>query len=146
MQHLVPSFATAIVLSAGLAALPAYAAVIPYSAQLTAAAETPPTESTGTGSFQGTYDTDTKVLTWTLTYEGLSGPVTAAHFHGPAKAGLKADPVLPIDPPYDSPIKGTSTLTDAQYKDLKRGAWYVNLHTDKYPDGELRGQIAYMTH
>ena len=81
------------------------------------------------------------MLTWTVTYTGLTGAVTAAHFHGPAAMGAKADPVVPLEAPFASPIKGSATLTDAQATDLSAGMWYFNLHTAKYPDGEIRGQV-----
>jgi hypothetical protein len=32
-------------------------------------------------------------------------------------------------------------LTDAQANDLMAGLYYVNIHTDTYPNGELRGQV-----
>jgi hypothetical protein len=128
-------------LALALGALPAFADQIKYTAALTAAEETPPADSKGTGTVDATYDTDTKTLTWTIEYKDLTGPVTAAHFHGPAKPGDKADPVVPIEAPYDSPISGSATLTDQQYSDLSQQLWYFNLHTGKYPDGEIRGQV-----
>jgi len=133
--------ATVGIASLAFAVAPALAEEIKYTAVLTAADETPPTDSTGTGTVDATYDTDTKTLTWTIEYKDLTGPVTAAHFHGPAPAGEKADPVVPVAAPYDSPISGSATLTDEQYADLVKELWYFNLHTDKYPDGELRGQV-----
>ncbi len=39
-------------------------------------------------------------------------------------------------------IKGMATLTDQQAKDLEAGLWYFNVHTAKFPDGEIRGQLA----
>jgi hypothetical protein len=81
------------------------------------------------------------MLTWTVTYEGLTGPATAAHFHGPAAAGANAPPVVPIKGNLASPITGSATLTDAQAADLSAGNWYFNVHTAKYPDGEIRGQL-----
>ena len=128
-------------LSLVMLAAPAFADQVAYHADLTAAQETPPTDSTGTGSRDATYDTSTKTLTWTVTYTGLTGDVTAAHFHGPAAMGAKADPVVPLEAPFASPIKGSATLTDAQATDLQAGMWYFNLHTAKYPDGEVRGQV-----
>ena len=128
-------------LSFALLAAPAFADEVAYHADLAAAQETPPTDSTGTGSLDATYDTSTKMLTWTVTYTGLTGDVTAAHFHGPAAMGAKADPVVPLEAPFASPIKGSATLTDAQATDLSAGMWYINLHTAKYPDGEVRGQV-----
>ncbi|HZY48606.1 MAG TPA: CHRD domain-containing protein [Devosia sp.] len=133
--------AAAAALSIALAAAPAFASEVKYHAELSGQAAVPPNDSKGTGTLDATYDTDTKMLTWTVTYQDLSGDVTAAHFHGPAEAGKSADPVVPLAEPYASPIKGSATLTDEQYGDLSKGLWYVNLHTAKFPDGEIRGQV-----
>ena len=141
MQFSLTTLTAAAALSMALMVGPALADQVAYHADLTAAQETPPTDSTGTGSLDATYDTSTKTLTWTVTYDGLTGDVTAAHFHGPAAIGAKAPPVVPIEAPYTSPIKGSATLTDAQATDLQAGMWYFNLHTAKYPDGEIRGQV-----
>lgn len=125
-----------------LATAPAFAEVINISVQLTGGAEVPANDSTGTGTLEGTYDTDSNVLTYTITYDGLTGPVTAAHFHGPADATANAPPVVPIpDDKLASPIEGEATLTDEQEADLQNHLWYFNLHTEQYPDGELRGQL-----
>ena len=94
-----------------------------------------------TGSVSGSLDTSTDELTYTITYDGLSGPVAAAHFHGPAKRGVDAGVLKPIEGPYDSPIKGHVTLDEAQAADLRKGLVYVNLHTAANPDGEARAQL-----
>lgn len=120
---------------------PAFAETVKFTADLTGAAEVPPTDSAGTGKVEATLDTDTKVFTWTVTYEGLSGEATAAHFHGPAAEGANAGPVVPIPDPLASPINGNATLTDEQVTQLQGGQWYFNLHTEKFPDGEIRGQV-----
>ena len=112
-----------------------------FSATLSAAEEVPPTQSTGTGTVEATFDTETKVFTYTIEYSGLSGDATGAHFHGPAAPGENADPVVPIPDPLASPISGTATLDDAQAADLLAGKWYFNVHTAQYPDGEIRGQV-----
>ena len=133
--------ALASVLGIMLAGAPAFAATEKFTADLEAASETPPTTSTGSGAATITYDTVTKKLTWTVTYKGLTGKATAAHFHGPAAVGVKAPPVLPIKGKLASPIKGHATLTAKEATDLEAGNWYFNVHTAKYPDGEIRGQV-----
>jgi hypothetical protein len=113
------------------------------TAQLTGASEVPPPLATrGSGSVEGTMDGRTQLLRWTVTYTGLSGPVTAAHFHGPSLVGQNAAVVLPIEGNLASPIKGEATLSAAQAADLMAGRWYVNLHTAANPNGEVRGQVA----
>ena len=101
--------------------------------------EVPPNASPGTGT--GKVDLDGSVLKWTITYSGLTGPVTAGHFHGPAAPGANAGVVLPFTGSMASPITGTATLTPAQLADVKAGLWYINLHTAAHPGGEIRGQV-----
>jgi hypothetical protein len=76
-----------------------------------------------------------------MTYMGLTGPATAAHFHGPAAAGANAGVAVPIGQPPSNPATGTVTLTDAQMKDLEDGKWYANVHTAANKGGEIRGQM-----
>jgi hypothetical protein len=104
-------------------------------------AEVPPTTSTGSGDVLATLDTSTKKLTFTMTYSGLSGPATAAHFHGPAAAGANAGVAVPIGTNPPSPTTGSATLTDAQIADLEAGNWYANVHTADNKGGEIRGQM-----
>ena len=80
------------------------------------------------------------MLTWKLSYSGLTGPATAAHFHGPAVAGSNAGVVIPFASPA-SPIEGQATLTAAQAADLLAGKWYANVHTAANKGGEIRGQV-----
>ena len=76
-----------------------------------------------------------------VTYSGLSGPVTAGHFHGPAAACANAGVVVPFTGSMASPIQGQAVLTEAQMADLVAGKWYANLHTAANPGGEIRGQV-----
>ena len=96
--------------------------------------------SSGKGSGAFTLDPATNALTYTVEYEGLSGPAMAAHIHGPADPGANAGVVVPFADAA-SPITGTATLTDAQIAELRAGRYYVNLHTAANRGGEIRGQI-----
>jgi len=119
----------------------ASAAMIEYKATLSAKSEVPPNASTGSGDVLATLDTASKKLSYTMTYYGLTGPATAAHFHGPAAAGANAGVAVPIGTNPASPTTGTVTLTDAQMKDLESGKWYANVHTEANKGGEIRGQM-----
>jgi CHRD domain-containing protein len=112
-----------------------------YKAALDGKSEVPPNASTGTGMADIDYDPASKKLTWKLTYSGLSGPATAAHFHGPAEAGKNGGVALAIPGATSSPAEGSATLTDAQAADLAGGKLYVNVHTAANPAGEIRGQV-----
>ncbi len=112
-----------------------------FKAALDGKSEVPPTTSTATGTADINYDPATKKVTWTLTYSGLTGPATAAHFHGPAEAGKNAGVAVAIPNAAKSPVEGSATLTDQQAADLEAGRYYVNVHTAANPAGEIRGQV-----
>jgi hypothetical protein len=83
-------------------------------------------------------------LAWKLTFGRLSGSATAAHIHSGVKG--KAGPVLiPLCGPCTSPASGTATVTSAQVADMAAGKDYVNVHTNKNGNGEIRGRIKKLT-
>lgn len=120
------------------------AAPVSFKVPLTGAQGVPPVDTTGSGTADLTYDPATRVVTWNISYSGLSSPATMAHFHGPAKEGKNAPPVIWLSTqgsPPTNPIKGSATLTPDQAKQFSAGEWYVNLHTQSHPAGEIRGQV-----
>jgi hypothetical protein len=122
----------------------ALAATQSFQVPLVGSQQVPAVETTGVGMADLTYDPATRAVTWTITYGGLSGPVTMAHFHGPAAKGENAAPVIWLtkkDSPAEDPIKGQATLTPERARDVAAGKWYVNLHTQAHPGGEIRGQV-----
>ena len=102
-------------------AAPAFAEKITMNATLDGAQQVPPVESPGKGTAQVTFDTDTKMLEWTVEYSGLPEAPSAGHFHGPADKGANAGVAVPFEGALTSPIKGSATLTDAQAADLQGG-------------------------
>jgi hypothetical protein len=122
--------------------LAAHAATVNLKADLTASSEVPAKDSAGTGTLTGTLDTETNEFKYHVEFSGLTGPVVAAHFHGPAAEGANAKPQVPVKTnPITSPLEGKATLTPEQSKDLLDGKWYFNLHTSGNPGGEIRGQV-----
>lgn len=120
----------------------ASAATVSYNARLSGRSEVPKTDSKGTGRLNATFDPQTKVFSYTLTFNELSGPATAAHIHGPATKTQTAGVLDPLgDKNPTSPITGTVTFTDDQAKMLRSRKLYVNVHTAADPGGEIRGQI-----
>jgi CHRD domain len=120
------------------------AATQSFQVPLTGSQQVPAAETAGKGMAELTYDPATRVVTWNITYSGMSGPVTMAHFHGPAANGENAAPQVWLTAKgksAENPIKGQATLTPEQAKDFLAGKWYVNLHTQAHPAGEIRGQV-----
>ena len=111
-----------------------------FGASLSGSSEVPPVTTTGSGTFAGKLDTDTRVLNWTLMHSGLTGPATAAHLHGPAMPGANAGVAVPFSSAM-SGSTGQATLTAVQVADLMAGKLYVNVHTAANPGGEIRGQV-----
>ena len=132
-------FAPIVIAAATIIAGPASAEK--FKATLDGKSEVPATASSGTGTADIDYDPASKKLSWKLTYSGLTGPATAAHFHGPAETGKNAGVAVAIPNATSNPVEGSATLTDAQAADLEAGKYYVNVHTAANPGGEIRGQV-----
>jgi hypothetical protein len=113
---------------------------VSFSATLSGAAEVPANTSAASGRLDATFDKAKNTLRWTMTYSGLTGPATMAHFHGPALANANAGVAVPL-PSALSPASGETMLTPTQIDDLMAGKWYANVHTAMYPGGEIRGQV-----
>jgi hypothetical protein len=115
------------------------------SGQSSGSQEVPPVTTSGSGNLTGNYDRDDNSLTYTVTWTGLSGIATAAHFHGPAGAGVNAGVLLPLSITANAAMNGTAsgTVTVSQeFEDaLLAGNIYYNVHTALNPDGEIRGQV-----
>lgn len=115
-----------------------------WKAKLTAGQEVPKQVvkmAAAHGSFTATVSG--AKLKWKLTYADLTGPAIAAHIHMAAK-GKSGNVVVPLcgaKPVCRSGLTGTTKLT-AQLKNwFSKHLLYVNVHTAKNPNGEIRGQI-----
>jgi len=110
-------------------------------ATLNGAHEVPANASTAGASLQAQYSKETQILKYRLVVNGLSSPITRASFHGPDT--LDADAALaPINTPFNGTYQeGGTTLTPAQAADVLAGRWYVEIQTEQFPAGEIRGQI-----
>jgi len=97
------------------------------------------TKSHGKGTFTGTITG--KKLKFTLKFSHLTGPATAAHIHMGAK-GVSGPVVVPLCGPCKTTVTGTVTINATVLRAIKKGKTYVNVHTAKYPAGEIRGQLA----
>ncbi len=114
-----------------------------FAGAMSGANEVPVVSSAATGNVAGSFDRNSKILTLTVTYTGLSSAITMWHVHkgaigvsGPPVAGLNFG-VLGA-----SPFTWSSGALDATMEsDLMNNQWYVNIHTVDNGGGEIRGQL-----
>jgi subtilisin-like proprotein convertase family protein len=114
--------------------------VVTYVFPIDGLQEVPPNPSPATGVGNVTLDNDALTLSWNITYQGLLGQITAAHFHGPAMPGQNAGVQVGIGA-LPSPMVGQANITAAQAQQILSGLWYVNIHSTTFPGGEIRGQV-----
>jgi hypothetical protein len=119
----------------------AQAATVTYKATLNGASEMPPTTSPGTGSATVTVDTTTKMVSWNVTFAGLTGPATAAHIHCSQTVGTAGPVAVPFANNPTSPITGSATASDQTIADMAAGKCYVNVHTAANKPGEIAGWL-----
>ena len=76
-------------------------------------------------------------LRYEIAVDGLSGPATEAHIHTGA-AGTNGDVVHMLD---HEALKGKVEISEDDIANLEAGNYYVDIHTQANPGGEIRGQI-----
>ena len=123
---------SALLAAACLLAVSARAETIRFGTTMGPDTEVPAKAAPGaTGTVTATLDTDTRKLDYDVRWNGLTGPATAAHFHGPAEPGKNAGVQVKIgDANPTSPATGSATLTEEQVSQLAAN-----------PGGEIRGQL-----
>lgn len=95
----------------------------------------------GSGSVTGTLKGST--LSITGTFSGLKTAATVARVHRSPKTGMRGAPIsdLTVTADTSGSISGTIELTKDQVADLGAGRLYVQLHSQKAPDGNLWGWL-----
>ena len=129
---------------------------VTYTAALKGSNEAPtPNTSTATGAATATLTSG--VLTYSVTFAGLSSGATAGHIHigipgvaGPAIVGFSGVTST------SGTLTGTVNMTaanvantsatlvisgDSLLKAINNGNAYVNIHSSNFPSGEIRGQL-----
>ncbi|HEX8682073.1 MAG TPA: CHRD domain-containing protein [Ardenticatenaceae bacterium] len=124
--------------------------VMLFQANLSGAAEAPPagplTDTQASG--WALMALNTEGMTPTLYYRVMVNDIdniTMAHIHE-APVGVSGgvrhwlyDGSVPFDP--QNPVSGTVELSDEDVSKLMAGVFYVNVHTEEHPGGEIRGQL-----
>jgi hypothetical protein len=105
--------------------------------------EVPARNTLGKGACTTTLDPSSGNVAVGCTYEGMSGVTMASHIHGLVPPGTNAPVIVPLVETGDrsGTITGGGTLTPVQIQGMLDGLTYVNLHTDLFPGGEIRGQV-----
>ena len=114
-----------------------------YKARLTAVpadARTRP-ELPGIGSATATLAGSK--LTISATFEGLKSPATTAQLHSAVAAGVRGPVIadLTISHGESGMISGTAELTEPQLESLRKGGIYIQIQSEKAPDGVLWGWL-----
>lgn len=140
----------AMALALGLVASLALAGVVAaapttLSAELTGVGEGDmPGDEDGTGSATVTLDPETGEACWELTAENI-GPVGQSHIHVGAE-GESGGVAVPLDVEgFDGTSEGCVSDQDADVLQAiidDPAGYYVNLHTEEFPAGAVRGQLA----
>lgn len=111
-----------------------------FSATLSGNEVVPPSGSTATGTGVVTVNPDSRLLAATVNTTNITG--TSAHIHE-AATGQNGPVIIPLTQtaPGSGVWVAAATLTEAQITSLRAGNWYFEVHSDAFPNGEIRGQI-----
>ncbi len=111
--------------------------------------EVPPVMTPAMGKMDVSYDKKTRLLKYDISWSELTGNPVGSHIHGTARRGVNA----PVKHDFTSAIpkvptgiySGSALVDGVAIKEdsLLAGFYYLNIHTAKYPGGEIRGQIEF---
>ncbi len=115
---------------------------IVFTARLSDEDQSIPTESPGEGFAEVRLERATLKITWKITYKGLTSAPTEAGLYGPENVGGNAGQFVNLATTgLASPLVGSKVVSDGEFQYLITGRVYVNIHSKRYPQGELRGQL-----
>ncbi len=110
--------------------------------------EVPPFSGNGSAVMDCVYNEASGAIAWYVEYELDTGSttLTMAHFHGPAPVGVNAGIRIDVNdgtfPKARTGLfRGTATVNPAHKAEVLGELWYINLHSNVRPGGELRGQM-----
>jgi CHRD domain len=135
-------------MAAALAAVtaPASAATFVFTGTLSGANEVPANSSTATGTFTATLDDVANSISVAITFAGLSANASAGHIHCCAAVTANA-PVIVGFAGFPGATSGTYSnsftgISVTNVNGIKAGLSYINIHSQQFPGGEIRGQLA----
>ena len=111
--------------------------------------EVPANNSSASGTADIMYNKESHMLAYKVSWSGLTGAATMAHIHGMAPKGVNAGVKKDLSPVLAKSMSGSfsdSVMVDGsaiKEDSLLSGMYYFNVHTAKYPGGEIRGQIEF---
>ena len=116
---------------------------------MTGSQEVPMKKTAAYGTADVSYDRCSKKLTFTISWNDLSGEPVGAHIHGTALPGVNAPVKYPFTTLIPKTTSGTFTNTvmvdgiAIKEDSLLLGFYYLNIHTPANPGGEIRAQIEF---
>lgn len=111
--------------------------------------EVPQVETLAKGWLDVSYNKQTKILKYTVRWSDLTGIPVGSHIHGTAPKGVNAGVKHNFTALLPKAVSGTftnSVMVDGvaiKEDSLLKGYYYMNIHTPKFPGGEIRGQIEF---
>jgi hypothetical protein len=110
-----------------------------FTTRLSGDNEVPAVETDATGVAGLVLSSDLKTATLNLTFEGLSSTFTGAHIHegSPDENG---NVVVDLGP-FKTSNQFRAEITSLDIEKLAKGMYYINIHSEDNPGGELRGQL-----
>lgn len=106
--------------------------------------EVPPVSTSGMGKAKVEIDKSCRKLELNLSFKCLTGLTTAGHIHF-GEPGTNGEVVFDLDLPEGvhelCDLYRKFSLTEEQVKLFMENKYYINIHTDAFPSGEIRGQI-----
>ncbi|MDX2146691.1 MAG: CHRD domain-containing protein [Planctomycetota bacterium] len=134
---------------------PAQAQLVTFTATLNGLQEVPPTETPAIGTAVLELDLTSRAWTLDIRFSSLTTPVVSAHIHR-APPGVNGPVIVPLDGTnggwslilpgvfsFDtgSPVASPLPFPADEVDDLLAGNTYVNIHSERFPGGEIRGQL-----
>tara|TARA_Y100001970_G_scaffold198939_1_gene241993 strand:+ start:2632 stop:3081 length:450 start_codon:yes stop_codon:yes gene_type:complete len=118
-----------------------------YRARLSPMPTTPQTVTTILGEGEVILTLNGNSLTVEGNFSGMSSAATGAHIHNgpPAQPGPVIH-TLEVSQSTEGELSGTLSLSDEQVAALSNNEFYIQIHSEGNPPGELRGWVFLLSH